>query len=133
MAVVDINDFIVISNNFSKVPSAPGLDGDVFVDNIVDQRDFRLWKNAVSPAVAAQAGVTFAFQSHRCWPCWDLVSRASLAFGVVNVKGVRLSLALATRNFPKRDAPMIFRLRIPKQLRCSLSLRAPKRLSRRIR
>ena len=53
---VNINDFIVISNNFSKVPSAPGLDGDVFVDNIVDQRDFRLWKNAVGPAVAAQAG-----------------------------------------------------------------------------
>ena len=51
--VVDINDFIVISNNFSKVPSAPGLDGDVFVDNIVNQRDFRLWKNAVGPAVAA--------------------------------------------------------------------------------
>jgi hypothetical protein len=50
---VDINDFIVISNNFSKVPSAPGLDGDVFVDNIVNQRDFRLWKNAVGPAVAA--------------------------------------------------------------------------------
>ena len=53
---VNIADFIVISNNFSKVPSAPGLDGDVFVDNIVDQRDFRLWKNAVGPAVAAQAG-----------------------------------------------------------------------------
>jgi hypothetical protein len=53
--VVDINDFILISNNFSKVPSAPGLDGDVFVDNIVNQRDFRLWKGAVSPAVAAQA------------------------------------------------------------------------------
>jgi len=53
---VNINDFIVISNNFSKVPSSPGLDGDVFVDNIVDQRDFRLWKNAVGPAVAAQVG-----------------------------------------------------------------------------
>jgi hypothetical protein len=53
---VNIADFIVISNNFSKVPSAPGLDGDVFVDNIVDQRDFRLWKNAVGPAVAAQVG-----------------------------------------------------------------------------
>jgi hypothetical protein len=51
--VVDINDFIVISNNFSKVPSAPGLDGDVFVDNIVNQRDFRLWKTAVGPAIAA--------------------------------------------------------------------------------
>jgi hypothetical protein len=48
-------DFIMISDNFSKVPSSPGLDGDVFVDNIVDQRDFRLWKNAVGPAVAAQA------------------------------------------------------------------------------
>jgi hypothetical protein len=52
---VNINDFIVISNNFSKVPSSPGLDGDVFVDNLVDQRDFRLWKNAVGPAVAAEA------------------------------------------------------------------------------
>jgi hypothetical protein len=53
--IVNFDDFIVISNNFSKVPSAPGLDGDVFVDNIVDQRDFRLWKNVVEPAVAAQA------------------------------------------------------------------------------
>jgi hypothetical protein len=51
--IVDINDFIVISDNFSKVPSAPGLDGDVFVDNIVNQRDFRVWKTAVGPAVAA--------------------------------------------------------------------------------
>jgi hypothetical protein len=50
---VDINDFILISDNFSKVPSAPGLDGDVFIDNIVNQRDFRVWKNAVGPAVAA--------------------------------------------------------------------------------
>jgi hypothetical protein len=51
--IVDINDFIMISDNFSKVPSAPGLDGDVFLDNIVDQRDFRVWKDAVGPAVAA--------------------------------------------------------------------------------
>jgi hypothetical protein len=35
------------------------LDGDVFVDNIVDQRDFRLWKNVVEPAVAAQADAYF--------------------------------------------------------------------------
>jgi hypothetical protein len=57
--VVDINDFIVISNNFSKVPSAPGLDGDVFVDNIVNQKDFRLWKGAVGPAVAARVDGDF--------------------------------------------------------------------------
>jgi hypothetical protein len=52
----DIFDFIVISDHFSQTPSAPGLDGDVFVDNFVDQRDFRLWKNVVEPAVAAQVG-----------------------------------------------------------------------------
>lgn len=50
---VDINDFNLISNNFGKVPSAPGLDGDVFVDNIVDVKDFRLWKNAPKPSEAA--------------------------------------------------------------------------------
>lgn len=53
--VVDINDFFVISNNFNKVPSSPGLDGDVVVDNIVDVLDFRLWKGAVSAEVAALA------------------------------------------------------------------------------
>jgi hypothetical protein len=53
---VDINDFILISNNFSKVPSSPGLDGDIVVDNIVDVRDFRLWKNSVAPAIAAAIG-----------------------------------------------------------------------------
>jgi hypothetical protein len=53
--VVDINDFVVISNNFSKVPSSPGLDGDIVVDNIVDVLDFRLWKNSVSAEVAALA------------------------------------------------------------------------------
>jgi hypothetical protein len=54
--VVDINDFFVISNNFNKVPSSPGLDGDVVIDNIVNVLDFRLWKNAVSAEVAALAG-----------------------------------------------------------------------------
>lgn len=54
--VVNIDDFTIISNNFSKVPSAPGLDGDVFVDNIVDVHDFRLWKNAVPAEIAALAG-----------------------------------------------------------------------------
>lgn len=53
---VDINDFIVISNNFSKIPSSPGLDGDVVVDNIVDVLDFRLWKSSVSAEIAALAG-----------------------------------------------------------------------------
>jgi PEP-CTERM motif len=53
--VVDINDFIVISNNFSKVPSSPGLDGDVVVDNIVNVLDFRLWKSNVTAEVAALA------------------------------------------------------------------------------
>jgi hypothetical protein len=52
---VDINDFIVISNNFSKVPSSPGLDGDVVVDNIVDVLDFRLWKSSVPAEIAALA------------------------------------------------------------------------------
>jgi hypothetical protein len=54
--VVNIDDFTIISNNFSKVPSAPGLDGDVFLDNIVDVHDFRVWKNAVPAEVAALAG-----------------------------------------------------------------------------
>ncbi|BBO33820.1 discoidin domain-containing protein [Lacipirellula parvula] len=53
--VVDINDFFVISNNFSKVPSSPGLDGDIVVDNLVDVLDFRLWKNSVPAEVAALA------------------------------------------------------------------------------
>ena len=53
---VDINDFFVISNNFSKVPSSPGLDGDIVIDNVVNVLDFRLWKNSVSAEVAAQAG-----------------------------------------------------------------------------
>jgi hypothetical protein len=52
---VDINDFFVISNNFSKVPSSPGLDGDIVIDNIVNVLDFRLWKNSVPAEVAAQA------------------------------------------------------------------------------
>jgi hypothetical protein len=54
---VDINDFILISNNFGKTPSTPGLDGDVFVDNIVDVKDFRLWKNAPKPSGAANLPV----------------------------------------------------------------------------
>ena len=53
---VDIDDFILISNNFSKVPSSPGLDGDIVVDNIVDVLDFRLWKNDVDATVAALVG-----------------------------------------------------------------------------
>lgn len=53
---VDINDFFVISNNFSKVPSSPGLDGDIVIDNIVNVLDFRLWKSSVPAEVAAQAG-----------------------------------------------------------------------------
>jgi hypothetical protein len=52
----DINDFILISNNFSKVPSSPGLDGDIVIDNIVNVQDFRLWKNSVPAEVAALAG-----------------------------------------------------------------------------
>jgi hypothetical protein len=53
--VVNIDDFIVISNNFSKVPSSPGLDGDVVVDNIVNVLDFRLWKSSVPAEIAALA------------------------------------------------------------------------------
>ena len=53
---VDIDDFILISNNFSSVPSAPGLDGDIVVDNIVDVLDFRLWKNEVDASIAALVG-----------------------------------------------------------------------------
>jgi hypothetical protein len=53
--VVNIDDFIVISNNFSKIPSAPGLDGDVVVDNVVNVLDFRLWKNSVPAEIAALA------------------------------------------------------------------------------
>ncbi|WP_442484984.1 hypothetical protein [Aeoliella sp. SH292] len=51
---VDIDDFYVISNNFLKVPSALGLDGDIVADNFVDAADFRLWKNSVSPGLLAQ-------------------------------------------------------------------------------
>ena len=69
---MDINDFILISNNFSKVPSAPGLDGDVFVDNIVNQLDFRLWKNAVSPAVAAEAEGYFGVPEPSVVALWGL-------------------------------------------------------------
>jgi hypothetical protein len=54
---VDINDFNTISNNFFKVPSSPGLDGDIVVDNIVNVLDFRLWKSVVSPEVAALANI----------------------------------------------------------------------------
>lgn len=53
---VDINDFFVISNNFSKVPSAPGLDGDIVIDNVVNVLDFRLWKTSVPAEIAALAG-----------------------------------------------------------------------------
>jgi hypothetical protein len=51
----DINDFILISNNFSKVPTSPGLDGDIVIDNIVNVKDFRLWKTSVPAEVAALA------------------------------------------------------------------------------
>lgn len=51
---VDINDFYVISDNFLKVPSALGMDGDIVADNIINAADFRLWKNSVSPALLAQ-------------------------------------------------------------------------------
>jgi hypothetical protein len=51
----DINDFILISNNFSKVPSSPGLDGDIVIDNIVNVKDFRLWKTSVPAEIAALA------------------------------------------------------------------------------
>lgn len=51
---VDIDDFYLISNNFLKVPSALGLDGDIVADNFVDAADFRLWKNSVSPGLLAQ-------------------------------------------------------------------------------
>ncbi len=56
---VDINDFYIISDNFLKVPSGLGLDGDIVADNFVDAADFRLWKNSVSPQLLAQiSGVT---------------------------------------------------------------------------
>ncbi len=44
--VVNSADFILISDNFLKVPSAPGEQGDVNFDNIVDQKDFREWRVA---------------------------------------------------------------------------------------
>lgn len=50
---VNILDFFVISDHFFQVPSAPGLDGDIVVDNLVDVKDFRLWKNVASPAEVA--------------------------------------------------------------------------------
>jgi hypothetical protein len=82
---VDINDFIVISNNFSKVPSAPGLDGDVFVDNVVNQKDFRLWKDAVGPAVAAQAAGDFAV------PEPSLLTLLGMGIGLATAAGFRRS------------------------------------------
>lgn len=55
---VNMADFLVISNNFLKVPSALGMDGDIVADNFVDAADFRLWKNSVSPALLAQVNGT---------------------------------------------------------------------------
>jgi hypothetical protein len=52
--VVNINDFNLISDNFLKVPSAPGQQGDVNFDNIIDQKDFREYR------VAAGQGATGA-------------------------------------------------------------------------
>lgn len=56
--VVDINDFILISDNFLSVPSSPGLDGDIVIDNFVDAADFRLWKDypGMAEALAAYIG-----------------------------------------------------------------------------
>ncbi|TWT75526.1 hypothetical protein Pla123a_30360 [Posidoniimonas polymericola] len=51
---VDLDDFFVISNHFFTTPSAIGLDGDVEPDNIVDEKDFRLWKSVASASVLAE-------------------------------------------------------------------------------
>lgn len=51
---VDLDDFFVISDNFFTTPSATGLDGDVLADNIVDEKDFRLWKSVASASVLAE-------------------------------------------------------------------------------
>ncbi|MBN1851201.1 MAG: hypothetical protein JW829_00695 [Pirellulales bacterium] len=58
--IVDINDFYIISDHLFSMPSAPGLDGDVVVDNFVDVLDFRLWKDSVDAATAALADASHA-------------------------------------------------------------------------
>jgi hypothetical protein len=50
---VNNNDFILISNNFLKVPTTPGQQGDVNFDNIVDQKDFREYRVAIGQGVTA--------------------------------------------------------------------------------
>ncbi|MBX3433666.1 MAG: PEP-CTERM sorting domain-containing protein [Pirellulales bacterium] len=50
--IVDMNDFILISNNFLTTQSVAGLNGDVNFDGVVDQLDFREWR------VATGAGST---------------------------------------------------------------------------
>ena len=52
--LVNIADFIVISDHFLKVPSAAGADGDLNASNFVDAADFRIWKNVAPAAVLAQ-------------------------------------------------------------------------------
>jgi hypothetical protein len=56
--VVNISDFNLISDNFLKVPSAPGQQGDVNFDNIIDQKDFREYRVAAGQgATGSNSGV----------------------------------------------------------------------------
>jgi hypothetical protein len=49
--IVNMSDFILISDNFMRVPSTPGAQGDVNIDNLVDQKDFREWRIAFGQTV----------------------------------------------------------------------------------
>lgn len=53
---VDEFDFFLISDNLFT-NRTPGTDGDLDLSGLVDFADFRIWKNAVAPAIAAQYGI----------------------------------------------------------------------------
>ncbi|MCA9260617.1 MAG: PEP-CTERM sorting domain-containing protein [Planctomycetales bacterium] len=54
--LVNLNDFVIISDNFLKTPSSPGLQGDLNFDNVVDQKDFREWRIAFGEDAVAAIG-----------------------------------------------------------------------------
>lgn len=54
--IVNINDFIVISDNFLSTPATAGTMGDVNFDGVVDQKDFREWRVATGAGATGAAG-----------------------------------------------------------------------------